>query len=353
MTLTNDPIRVMVVDDSAVIRGLLVRLIDKEPDLHVVKTASNGENAITALRTHPADVVLLDIEMPVMDGQTAVPLILKENPAVRIIMVSTLSVRGGKETLRALSLGAADYVPKPTTVRGAMSLKDITAELMRKIRVLGRRTQATSADGPLPSRRLRRPGAGSPRILAIGASTGGPNALDEVLSSLPAPFPTPIVIVQHMPPVFTELLAQRLDKATGIPSCEARDGQPLRPGNIYVAPGDHHMELKERNEKTVIRLKQTPPVNYCRPSVDPLFTSVAKVYGSDTLAVVLTGMGEDGLHGCEEIVAQDGVVLAQDEATSVVWGMPGAVARAGLASEVLPLTDIAPHIKNCCEVLVR
>ena len=348
----NGRIRVMVVDDSAVVRGLLRRLLDQQADLEVVATASNGEMALAALRRHPADVVLLDIEMPVLDGLSAVPLIVREFPQVRIIMVSTLTHRGADATLRALSLGAADYVSKPTTMMGGKGLDRIAADLLAKIRALGDRRPRAPADRayalhPQPAFAL------PPRILVIGASTGGPNALEEMLSALPSAFSLPILIVQHMPPLFTSMLAQRLAVDTGRTSQEAVDGQPIEPGWIYVAPGDHHMVVRTSGVNRILRLNQDPPENFSRPSVDPLFRTAAQEYGAGVLAAVLTGMGEDGLKGSEAIVHHGGTVLAQDEATSVVWGMPRAVAQAGLATEVLPLREIAPRIMRHSGVLIR
>ncbi|MFQ5691701.1 MAG: chemotaxis response regulator protein-glutamate methylesterase [Nitrospinota bacterium] len=342
----------MVVDDSAVIRGLLGRLIDREPDMVLTTTASNGESALTALRAHPTDVVLLDIEMPILDGLSAIPGLLRDCPDVRIIMVSTLTQRGAEQTIHALSLGAADYIAKPTNLRAGSGMEVISAELLAKIRALAPRRSRPSG-GEAFVLRPRPAAARPPRVLVVGASTGGPNALAALLPQLSASLSLPILVVQHMPPVFTAMLAERLARETGKASGEAEDGQSIEPDRIYVAPGDYHMVVRTDGEKRILRLNQDPPENFCRPAVDPLFRSAAQAYGQEVLGVILTGMGEDGRQGSEAIAHRGGVVLAQDEATSVVWGMPGAVARAGLASAVLPLSDIPSQVLRICEVSAR
>jgi two-component system chemotaxis response regulator CheB len=342
---SDSPIRVMLVDDSTVIRGLLRGLVEREPDLRVVSSASNGRAAVAALQAQPADVVLLDIEMPEMDGLTALPLLLAACPGVRVIMASTLTTRGARVTIQALTLGAADYIAKPTTLEKGASLQEISAELIAKIRAIGRKPGAAAGNGVARSQPAApRPSSVLPRILAVGSSTGGPNALSTVLGSLPPQFDLPILITQHMPRTFTAMLAERLAKDARRPSQEASDGLPIKEGQIYVAPGDYHMAVEGREGGPVLRLNQAPPENFCRPAVDPLFRSTATVYGPSALAVVLTGMGEDGLRGCRALVGAGGTVIAQDEASSVVWGMPRAVAHAGLAAAVLPLGDIAAHV---------
>lgn len=355
-------IRVMVVDDSTVIRGVLGRIIDAQPDMTVVSSAPNGRSALDLLRHRPVDVVLLDVEMPEMDGLAALPRILAENPGVRVLMASSLTQKGAQVTLNALSLGASDFIAKPSS-RGALGLDAVAAELVQKIRAIVRRTTTRTASVPVFAARPAAPAAHvepaplpfapaatnrgeAPRIVAIASSTGGPNALAAVLKAIPVDFPLPILITQHMPPAFTAALADRLARETGRPCREAQAGERIVAGRTYVAPGDHHMTVMTREREPVIRLDQGPPENHCRPAADPMLRSIASIYGPSALAVVLTGMGEDGCRGCAEIRRRGGRVVAQDEATSVVWGMPGAVVHAGLADAVLPLERIAPHIQS-------
>ncbi|HEX6042518.1 chemotaxis response regulator protein-glutamate methylesterase [Longimicrobium sp.] len=359
------PIRVMVVDDSTVIRGVLGRIVDAQPDMKVVASAPNGRSALDLLRHRGADVVLLDVEMPEMDGLAALPRILAEHPDVRVMMASSLTQKGAQVTLNALALGAADFIAKPSS-RGALGLDAVAAELVTKIRGLMRRPLRTAPaarpappPGPVaplapvaplsPLTPLGGPGlhrGEAARIVAIASSTGGPNALSTVLRAMPADFATPILITQHMPPAFTAALADRLARETGRPCREAVQGEPVLAGHTYVAPGEHHMTVMTREREPVIRLDQGPPENHCRPAADPMLRSVAAVYGPAALAVVLTGMGEDGRRGCGDIRRRGGRIVAQDEATSVVWGMPGAVVTAGLADAVLPLDRIAHHIQS-------
>ncbi|HEX7243458.1 MAG TPA: chemotaxis response regulator protein-glutamate methylesterase [Longimicrobiaceae bacterium] len=361
MIAAADPIRVMVVDDSTVIRGLLGRIIDAQPDMRVACSAPNGRSALDLLRHREVDVVLLDVEMPEMDGLSALPRILELRPGVRVVMASSLTQRGAEVTMKALSLGAADYVPKPSAVHAVRGMEAISAELVEKVRALGRAARRSVAL-PAPAAPAPRAPAPAPpgghvlapageggepfRVLAVASSTGGPNALAAVLSGLPRDFPLPVLIVQHMPPIFTAALAERLQREAGRPCAEARHGERLLPGHTYVAPGDHHTTVMTAEREPVLRLDSGPPENYCRPSADPMLRSVASVFGPSALALVLTGMGEDGLRGCREVVARGGRVVVQDEATSVVWGMPGAVANAGLASAVLPLDRIAGHLHH-------
>lgn len=353
MTKPADAIRVLLVDDSAVIRGALGRIVDAEPDLTVVTTAPNGRVALDALRHVRADVVLLDIEMPEMDGLTALPLILERHPDTRVIMASSLTQRGAEITMQAMALGASDFIAKPAARSGTAALAAVSQEIASKVRAIGRaargrpRPVPTSVAAPVaPRTTILAPRAGdsAPRVLAIAASTGGPNALAELLSALPADFPLPILITQHMPPVFTGLLAQRLERDTQRPCHEARDGESILAGHTYVAPGDFHLLVRTHEGRPYVQLTQTAPENYCRPSADPMLRTIAAMYGPSTLAVVLTGMGEDGLRGCREVHARGGRVLVQDEASSVVWGMPGAVAHAGLAHEILPISELATSI---------
>jgi two-component system, chemotaxis family, protein-glutamate methylesterase/glutaminase len=364
------PCRVIVVDDSAVIRGLLTRWLEEDSDIRVVTTAANGVAAIRAVSQHPCDVVVLDIEMPEMDGITALPKIIETRPGVQVMMASTLTSRNADISLHALSLGAADYIPKPQSTRMVSAGVDFRMELIGKVKALAAQARKAFAVGAAPApaeapkvsrttptaaavaRPAPRPIAlqsaskARPDILAIGSSTGGPQALFKLLGALPNAIRVPIVITQHMPPTFTAILAQHIERLTGFPAKEAEDGDLLKPGHVYVAPGDHHMILAPAAGGAKVVINQDPPENFCRPAVDPLFRSVATLYGARALCVVLTGMGQDGMRGGKDVVAQGGTILAQDEATSVVWGMPGAVANAGLAARILPLGDIAPAIMD-------
>ncbi|MGE0744942.1 MAG: chemotaxis response regulator protein-glutamate methylesterase [Rhodospirillales bacterium] len=354
----NAPYRVMVVDDSAVIRGIFRRTLEDDPAIKVVATAGNGQAAIDALKGQEIDVIVLDIEMPVMDGLTALPKLLKAAPNVKVIMASTLTRENADISLKALSLGAADYIPKPTSKLEIHSAKNFQRDLRDKVRALGaRRRGETRRSGRVdasPAARpaqaaiaLRAPAKVAPRILAIGSSTGGPQALVRVLGELRGNLDLPIVVTQHMPKTFTAILAEHLTKASGRTCAEAVDGEPIVAGRVYVAPGDQHMEVAPGpNAQPVIRLTRNPPENFCRPAVDPMFRSLAAVYGGKVLAVVLTGMGQDGLDGGKALAQAGATLIAQDEASSVVWGMPGAVANAGLCAAVLPLGEIAAKVRN-------
>lgn len=351
------PIRVLLVDDSAVVRGAIGKILEAEKDIKVVTTAPNGQMALDAMRHTEIDVVLLDVEMPVMDGITALPLMLSAHPRSRVIMTSSLTQQGAAITMQALALGATDYISKPSARAGGAALASVAHEIVSKVRAIGR-ARKVNIDPPAGLHRRPAPptsasilvagntGDSTPRALAIAASTGGPNALADVLSRLPADYPLPTFITQHMPPVFTALLAQRLQRDTGRTCVEATNGMPVRPGHTYVAPGDWHMLVHTVEGHPVIRLEQSPPENHCRPAADPMLRSIAAVYGAATLAVVLTGMGEDGRRGCAAVRERGGRVIVQDEATSVVWGMPGAVASAGLAQWILPLPEIAGKISS-------
>jgi two-component system chemotaxis response regulator CheB len=341
-------IRVMVVDDSAAIRGFISRWIAKEPGLALVATASNGRAAVEQVKVADPDVIVLDIEMPEMDGITALPLLLKANPRTKIIMASTLTRRNAEISITALSLGATDYVPKPTSVGTSDASENFRRDLCAKIvavakprRAVGAARAAAAPVGPI---KLRKASIVAPQILAIGSSTGGPQALGQVINDIAPQLNVPVVVTQHMPPTFTAILAETLSRHSRLTCVEAADGMMLKPGHVYVAPGDFHMLIKVRGGP--ITLTQTPPENFCRPAVDPMFRSVAAAYGPATLAVVLTGMGADGREGARAIAEVGGTILAQDEATSVVWGMPAAVAHAGLASAVLPLTSVGPEIRK-------
>ena len=349
----------MIVDDSAVVRGLVSRWVQAAaPDMEIACIAVDGAQAIKRAAETDADVCVLDIEMPVMSGLEALPQLLALRPHMKVIMASTLTTRGADVTLRALDLGAADYIPKPESAQlgGAESFR---RELIEKVRYLGhsaarrRRLAATPASAaPVPVRpaALQTPPrtgvAQRPEVLVIGASTGGPPALRSFLGGLGAGWTLPIVIVQHMPRTFTTILAEHLSRALGRTVTEAVDGETLKPGGVHVAPGDHHVTIRKLGGRIALALNQDPPENWCRPAVDPLFRSAAEVFGARTLAVVLTGMGHDGRDGAKAIVAQGGTVIVQDEASSVVWGMPGAVAGAGLAALAAPVEGLTAAVQT-------
>lgn len=360
--------RVMVVDDSAVIRGFFRRTLESDPAIEVVASVGNGQSAIDSLRRSGVDVIVLDVEMPLMDGMTALPKLLDVDPSVKIVMASTLTAANAEISLRALARGAADYIPKPSTTHEIHSAVAFHRELLDKVKVLGRARRGLRAD-PVPSAPrarvaagqpaarqpivLRKPALVPPAVLAIGSSTGGPQALMKLIQGLGAEFTLPILITQHMPATFTGILAEHIAKAARRPAREGVDGLALQPGHIYVAPGDWHMTVAAAVPAPVIRLNQAPPENFCRPSVDPMLRSLSALYGQRLLTVILTGMGHDGLGGSRAVIDAGGTVLAQDEATSVVWGMPGAVATAGLCSAVLPIDDIAGHVRKLCGGTVR
>jgi two-component system chemotaxis response regulator CheB len=344
-------IRVLLVDDAVVVRRILTDVLGSDPELEVVGTAANGRLALSRLGSLNPDVVIMDVEMPEMDGLEALAALRKTHPRLPVIMFSTLTRRGALATLDALALGATDYVTKPANVGSvAAAMQRVRDDLIPKIKQFHQRRNPAPAPAPaapVPEARRGRSSLWSMQridVVALGVSTGGPNALAALLPGLPADFPVPVLIVQHMPPLFTKLLAERLDAASALRVREAVTGSVLQPGEAWVAPGDHHMVVSREAGKVVLRLNQGPPENSCRPAVDPLFRSVAQAYGPAALCVVLTGMGSDGLRGCEAVCEAGGRVLAQDEASSVVWGMPGMVARAGLAEQVLPLGSIAPAV---------
>jgi len=347
-------IRVLVVDDAVVIRRLVSDCLAADPQIEVVGTAANGQIGLAKIAQLNPDLVTLDIEMPVMDGLQTLVALRKIYPRLPVIMFSTLTERGAASTLDALALGATDYVTKPANVGSmSMGMQRIREELIPKIRALCGQVAAPVAAAPGrlggDGARLFRPESSAPAgvdIVAIGVSTGGPKALATLLPGLAKDFPVPILIVQHMPPLFTRMLAERLGAVSGLTAREGENGAPLLPGEVWVAPGGLHMELERSGTTVRLRTQDGPPENSCRPSVDVLFRSVALLYGSRTLAVVLTGMGQDGLRGCERIREAGGQVLAQDEASSVVWGMPGAVSQAGLANRVLPLSQLAFEINR-------
>ena len=346
-------IRVLVVDDSTVIRRLLSDSLSSDSDLEVAAVAANGKIALAKIPQVNPDVITLDMEMPEMDGITTLVEIRKLYPKLPVIMFSTLTQRGAEATLDALSKGANDYVTKPANVGSVTAaMQNVRNELVPKIKAFCP-WFAKSTSG-VATRPAFRPQPIGPHkvttktnridLVAIGSSTGGPNALQVVLSRIPADFPVPIVIVQHMPPIFTKHLANRLDQLCPFRVVEAQKGDHVLPGGVWVAPGDFHMLLRRDGTDVRIDLNQGTPENSCRPAVDVLFRSSTEVFGGNVLSVVLTGMGQDGARGCDLVRSLGGRIIAQDEATSVVWGMPGAVAQAGLADHILPLEKIADEI---------
>jgi two-component system, chemotaxis family, protein-glutamate methylesterase/glutaminase len=357
---------VMVVDDSAVIRGLIARWVGSEPDMVVAASLRTGLDAVNQIERINPDVAVLDIEMPDLDGISALPLLLAKKRNLIIIMASTLTRRNAEISFKALSLGASDYIPKPESTRETGAAETFHHDLIQKIRFLGakvRRAVPVSLSPPLapaldrPREPLRPPLAQvpqptrrgfsmhAPRALLIGSSTGGPQALMALVTELgPVIDRFPVLITQHMPPTFTTILAEHLARSSHRPAHEGVDGEIVKAGHIYLAPGGRHMRVARHGCDVVIALDDGPPVNFCKPAVDPLFSSAIDVWQGGVLAVVLTGMGSDGMRGGKEIVAAGGSVIAQDEASSVVWGMPGAVANAGICAAILPLNQIAPKL---------
>jgi two-component system chemotaxis response regulator CheB len=350
-------IRVLVVDDSVVIRRLVTNALEDDPDLEVVGVAANGSIALQRIPQYNPDILTLDIEMPEMDGLETLRHLRRDYPQLRVIMFSTLTERGAAVTLEALTLGASDYVTKASN-EGSLdrSMARLREELIPKIKQFfllpGRgRVAARPEPAHVPAsltptriRPIQQSMTMRPKVVAIGVSTGGPNALGAILPHIPAEFPLPILIVQHMPPLFTRFLADRLSSSCRLPVKEASQGDPLAPGRILIAPGDFHLKVAGNGSGTHVYLDQSPPQNSCRPAVDALFSSIGEVYGGAVIAVILTGMGQDGLRGAEILKAQGASILAQDEASSVVWGMPGAIVNAGLADCVLPLDHVVPEI---------
>lgn len=338
-------IRALVVDDSAVLRRLISNVLASDPEIEVVGTAVDGLDAIEKVDLLRPDVVTLDVEMPRLDGLGAVKEISARHPRLPVIMFSTLTEKGAGATLQALSNGASDYVAKPT---GATSFADaldtVRDELLPRVKALTAARRMSAAANPVPRPRATPPVRAVPEVLVIACSTGGPDALSKVLAGLPATFGVPVLVTQHMPPVFTAQFADRLDRVSPLSVREAADGDLVRRGEVLVAPGDFHLRLTRSAGTVRAALDQGPRENFCRPAADPLLRSAAELYGAGVLCLVLTGMGSDGLEGARVVVDGGGRVVVQDEATSVVWGMPGAVAGAGLAHEVLPLDAIAPRL---------
>ncbi len=364
------PYRVMIVDDSAVIRGFLTRWLEAEADIEVVAIASNGVQALREFDRARPELVILDIEMPEMDGLTALPALVKRDPDVQVIMASTLTRRNADVSLKALSMGAADYIAKPESTRVVNEKELFQRSLVEKIRALGatRRARARTpvimpapASGtpvpggavqpklvaekkPIELRPLKSPPV--PRAIAIGSSTGGPQALFKLFEALKGKVSLPIFITQHMPETFTAIMAEHLNRIYDKECVEAKQGQKVSRDGVYVAPGNWHMTVAGKGDDLFIRLNQEPPENYCRPSVEPMLRSLHTVFGAQLLTVILTGMGRDGLEASKKIADAGGIVIAQDEETSVVWGMPGAVANAGICNRVLPLQEIPQSIED-------
>jgi two-component system, chemotaxis family, protein-glutamate methylesterase/glutaminase len=359
----------MVVDDSVVIRGMISRWIGAEPDMEVSASLRTGLDAVNQIERIKPDVAVLDIEMPELDGISALPQLLAKKRDLVIIMASTLTRRNAEISFKALSLGASDYIPKPESTREATAAETFHHDLIQKIRHLGARARrraspATSPSmAPAPERArgisaqpvvapvaqlqlARQPFSMlAPRVLLIGSSTGGPQALMTLVADIgPVIDRFPVLITQHMPPTFTTILAEHLARASRRPAHEAVDGETVKPGRIYLAPGGRHMRVVRHGAETAIALDDGPPVNFCKPAVDPLFNSAIDVWQGGIMSVILTGMGSDGMRGGKDIVAAGGSVIAQDEATSVVWGMPGAATNAGICAAVLPLNQIAPKL---------
>jgi two-component system chemotaxis response regulator CheB len=344
-------IRVLVVDDSTVIRRLLSDTLNSDPALEVAATAPNGRIALAKIPQINPDVVTLDMEMPEMDGIATLVELRKTYPRLPVIMFSTLTQRGAMETLDALAKGASDYVTKPANVGSVTAaLQNVKNDLIPKIKGFCSWSQPTAAVTPAArilantARNPTVPRTSRTDIVAIGVSTGGPNALATVIGKLPVNFPVPVVVVQHMPPVFTKHLANRLDQLSPLDVKEAEPGDVLYAGGVWIAPGDFHLTLHRQGTTISLETNQNSPENSCRPAVDVLFRSVAELYGKSALAVVLTGMGQDGLRGCQAIHDGGGKVIVQDEASSVVWGMPGAVSNAGLAAQTVSLDRMADEI---------
>ncbi|CCE03715.1 Chemotaxis response regulator protein CheB-glutamate methylesterase [Bradyrhizobium sp. STM 3809] len=364
----------MVVDDSVVIRGMISRWISSEPDMVVAASLRTGLEAVNQIDRVNPDVAVLDIEMPELDGIAALPKLLAKKKNLAVIMASTLTRRNAEISFKALSLGAADYIPKPESTREASAADNFHYDLIQKIRNLGAKARRAApvvhapaaphvqdlrpapalrpAAAPMPTQTLpaaalarRAFSSQMPKVLLIGSSTGGPQALMAVVTELGAVIDRfPVLITQHMPPTFTTILAEHLARSSRRPAHEAVDGEVIKPGQIYLAPGGRHMRVARHGADAVIALDNGPPVNFCKPAVDPLFTSAVDIWQGSTLAVILTGMGSDGMRGGKDIVAAGGSVIAQDEATSVVWGMPGAAANAGICAAILPLNQIAPKL---------
>lgn len=358
------PIKVLLVDDSLVIRSALKKLLQHDSDIEVVGMASNGQMGVEFAERYKPDITILDVEMPVMDGLTAISKILDVSPDTKIIMFSTLTEKGAEITMKALTAGATECLAKPNAQQCVDSTDEFRDHLLRLVHSISGHSAEKSltasapatdmAATPTPAKPASKPIVlnndplmykGLPSLLAIGSSTGGPNALFEVLKHL-KDISIPVVITQHMPPTFTKILAQHITDNTGLAASEGEEGMALQPGHAYVAPGGYHMRFEKKGVDTLIRLNQEPPINFCRPSVDPMMQSAIDIYGNRVLGVILTGMGNDGIGGGKALAEKNGMLIAQDEASSTVYGMPKAVADAGYCHKILPLTEIGPWLKK-------
>ena len=361
-------ISVLLADDSSVIRGALTKILISDPSIDVVSSVANGEIAITMARVKKPDIIILDVEMPVMDGLTALPKILEVSPDTKIVMCSSLTAKGAETTMKAMALGAVECIVKPTTSQGARDENSpFKKALLNLVLTLGKTSRpaplskaATATPSvsrtvtPLPKKEkaitLRNDASayrGEPSIIAIGSSTGGPQALFKTLKNI-GKLKVPIVITQHMPATFTKILANHIQQQTGIPAFECEEGMSIEAGCVYVAPGGKHLLFEKDTSGLKAVLNDGPMENYCKPAVDPMMRSLVDIYGASILCVILTGMGHDGLEGVRALIKKGGRVIAQDEETSVVWGMPGAVANDGLCSAVLPLDDIGLWVRKAC-----
>lgn len=353
--------RVMLVDDAVVVRHILRDTLSADPELEIVAVARDGHDALAKLDRARPDVVVLDVEMPNMDGIETLVAIKASFPAIKVIMFSTLTSRGAAATMDALMAGADDYVTKPANVGSiTAAITSITTELSPRIKALHRpaafveRDQSRvladnvsvrsgrSSTGATPS--TGRSSVGKVQVVVIGVSTGGPNALMELLPQLPSTFPVPIAIVQHIPPMFSKALADRLDAKCALHVSEATPGNIVHPGEIVIAPGGHHITLSKTSMGAMVSTNEDAPENSCRPAADVLFRSAVNAFGADVLGVVLTGMGNDGTKGSAEIVRAGGSILIQDEDSSVVWGMPGSIAASGIPFESYSLRELASEI---------
>jgi two-component system chemotaxis response regulator CheB len=340
---------ILIVDDSIVIKNHTHRLVKAIAGIGTIYLASNGQEAINILAENPTiDIIILDIQMPIMDGITALPRLLQINPKAKIIISSTLSVKGAEITLQALTLGACDYITKPSPSVFQYSVEDFQRELTAKIQGLLSKELPSKDPASLRSMPIKSALPLFPQAVVIGSSTGGPAALLEILGGLNQ-IKIPIFIVQHMPPIFTALLAENIQKSSGIKTIEVIESLHLTDNCIYLAAGGYHLEIISKNAQVLLEVNTTPPQNFCRPSVTPLFSSAAKVYKNRLLGCMLTGIGNDGLDGARDIINAGGGMIAQDEASSVVWGMPRVVSEAGLATQVMSLT----HIKELIHKIVK
>lgn len=377
----SNPYRVVIIEDSAVIRGMMSRWLSESGEFEVVARYGNGPSALGRIANVLAEIVILDVDAANMDGVSLLPKLLEEDPTLKVMAVTTSRTDEAKGESAMLAIGASGVVIRPITKREVTTSGEFRSGFVKSARQLGvayRNDNNESrsrkggvpevkvkispneedvgkddADAPPETYTLVKHSPLKPGILAIGSSTGGPKALYEVFAGMQCKLTVPVVITQHMPPLFTSILAEHLTKASGMVSKEGEHGESVLPGHIYVAPGDQHMVLTGTENDLKIELNEGPEENFCRPSVDPMFRSVAKIFGARSLCLMLTGMGQDGCAGARDVVAAGGTVVAQDEKTSVVWGMPGAVAKAGLCAEILPLLEIGPRAVSLLKGVVK